>query len=529
MMLIMVDRPSASSAASAEPTSSAGETARWVPAIEAARTLGVQERSLYAYVSRGMVRSVPGPSGRQRLYAAEDLQRLRSRRDARSGHGAVAAGALQFGEAVLDSAITEITAAGPSYRGYLVSDLVARGVPFENVAELLWSGALCDGALRWPSAEPIALPVAARPSARAATHAATRTAAKPTSKASKATSKATSKASAARPDLPELPAVCPISDALITATLAFAATDPERGDARPDAMARCGRRLIPQLALACNPDATAADRQRAAGAGSIAAMIAAVWRLPARAIPAIDTALVVIADHELNASTFAARVAAGTGADPYAVVIAALAALSGPRHGTASLAAGRFLAEVGRPAAAAAAVKARRERFQLPPGFGHRAYTGPDPRGAPLFELAERLAPNHPLVRTARAVIAAVAKDDARHAASRASQASQASHASQVSHGREGPPATAAEEDPALAPSGAHPNVDFGQVTLAAALGAPIEATAAWFAVGRAAGWLAHATEQRTTGSLLRPRARYIGPARRPLEYTAAPPRSPGG
>lgn len=504
MMLIMVDLPSASApapAGAARISPAPGELPRWVPATEAARALGVQERSLYAYVSRGMVRSVPGPSGRQRLYAAEDLERLRSRRDARSGHGPVAAGALQFGEAVLDSAITEITEAGPSYRGYLVTDLVARGVPFENVAELLWSGALCDGELRWPHADPIALP------AKAATR---KAAAAPRPKARKARAAASSAADA--------PAVCPISDALITATLAFAATDPERGDARPDAMSRCGRRLIPQLALACNPDATAADRQRASTAGSIAAMIAAVWRLPARAIPAIDTALVVIADHELNASTFAARVAAGTGADPYAVVIAALAALSGPRHGTASLAAGRFLAEVGRPAAAAAAVKARRERFQLPPGFGHRAYSGPDPRGAPLLELAERLAPAHPLVRTAHAVIAAVAKDEA--------QGRKGGKATK-GNGSSGDASAETGDVGAIAGhSGAYPNVDFGQVALAAAIGAPIEATAAWFAVGRAAGWLAHATEQRTTGSLLRPRARYTGPAHRPLEYKAAPPRS---
>lgn len=451
----MVDDPAPAAAAAPD---ASREAAQWVPATEAARQLAIQERSLYAYVSRGLIRSVPGPSGRQRLYSAEDLTRLRARRDARSGHAAVAASALSFGEAVLDSSLTEITPAGPSYRGYLACELAARAVPFENVAELLWSGALVDGAVAWP-APPPALPWAL-PGARAAARPGARTGSRT--------------------------AAPPVADALIALTLARAARDPERDDPRPDVMARAGRRLIPELAACSNPHASPADLARAAAPElSIAARIAAAWRLPAKALAAIDAALVVIADHELNASTFAARVAAGTGADPYAVIIAALSAFSGPRHGTASLEAGRFLAEVAHPSAAPAAVRALRERYQLPPGFGHRAYQGPDPRAAPLFELAEQLAPAHPLVKTARAVIAAVAKD------------------------------------------GAHPNVDFGQVTLAAAIGAPVEATAAWFAVGRCAGWLAHAAEQRTTGALLRPRARYTGPAQRPLAYTPAAPRSP--
>src|SRR5829696_2340896 len=117
---------------------------RWVDAKAAARHLGIQVRSLYAYVSRGQIRSVPGERGRPRLYALADLERLRVRRDARSGHGAVAAGALRWGEPVLDSAITAITARGPAYRGRLAIDLAVEGVPFENVAELLWSGYLPD-------------------------------------------------------------------------------------------------------------------------------------------------------------------------------------------------------------------------------------------------------------------------------------------------------------------------------------------------------------------------------------------------
>jgi len=130
---------------------------RWLDAATAARHLGISVRSLYAYVSRGQVRSMPGERGRPRLYAFADLERLRVRRDARAGHGAVAAGALRWGEPVLDSAITAITARGPAYRGRLAVDLAEAAVPFENVAELLWSGYLPDARIAWPR---VAIPLA---------------------------------------------------------------------------------------------------------------------------------------------------------------------------------------------------------------------------------------------------------------------------------------------------------------------------------------------------------------------------------
>src|SRR6185436_19130812 len=130
---------------------------RWVDAQAATRHLGIAVRSLYAYVSRGQVRSVPGERGRPRLYAFADLERLRVRREARAGHGAVAAGALRWGEPVLDSAITAITARGPAYRGHLAVELADAGTPFENLAELLWSGYLPQQRIEWPrTAVPLA-------------------------------------------------------------------------------------------------------------------------------------------------------------------------------------------------------------------------------------------------------------------------------------------------------------------------------------------------------------------------------------
>src|SRR5512143_2818301 len=109
----------------------------WLDARAAAALLGVQRRTLYAYVARGLLRSAPGERGRQRRYDRGDLERLAIRHRARAGHAAVAASALRWGEPVLDSAVSTIDARGPVYRGLPAVELAARGVGFERVAELL--------------------------------------------------------------------------------------------------------------------------------------------------------------------------------------------------------------------------------------------------------------------------------------------------------------------------------------------------------------------------------------------------------
>src|SRR4051812_26451646 len=108
-----------------------------VSAKEAAELLGVKPQTLYAYASRGLLRRVG--TGKRRRYLVEDLERVRTRQRARSGHGPVAAAALSFGEPVLDTRITGIDRRGPLYRGQPALELAARGVSFETVAELLWS------------------------------------------------------------------------------------------------------------------------------------------------------------------------------------------------------------------------------------------------------------------------------------------------------------------------------------------------------------------------------------------------------
>ncbi len=427
------------------------QPSEFLDAKAAAKLLGVDIRTLYAYASRGLVRSVRGDRGRKRLYARDDLERLAARSRARAGHGAVAAGALRWGEPVLDSAITQITPRGPAYRGRLAVTLAAARVPFEHVAELLWSGYLPDSPVTWPRPTlPLAqlgrlVPAGARP-------------------------------------LEVMSLLVPLAGL----------TDPHRADGRPDAIVTRGRQLVALLAASLcwsgGRELPAAQVTRALAAPSIAAIAARALGLDGadharRHGPpevALETVLIVLADHELNASSFAARVVASTDADPYACFAAALAAVSGPRHGSAAEALARYADDLGSPERAGRAVRELRSHGQAPPGFGHPLYPAGDPRTAPVLELARRIAgPNQRRARTILALADAMAE-----------------------------PARGAK--PGL-PQSTFPTIDVGLAALVAALGLEPAAGSGLFAVARSAGWLAHVLEQRAAGFLLRPRARYTG------------------
>jgi citrate synthase len=187
-------------------------------------------------------------------------------------------------------------------------------------------------------------------------------------------------------------------------------------------------------------------------------------------VAVLDAALVLLADHELATSTLAARVAASTRADPFAVVLAGLGAVSGPLHGKAALGAHQ-LVEDARRAPAVGAVVARTLAGGRLPGFGHPVYRGVDPRARHLLDRLADLLP-----RSERAVI-----DDVLAAASGLS------------------------DQPA--------NVDFALGALASGLHMPLGATEAIFAVARIAGWIAHALEEYGEEPLrFRARAIYVGP-----------------
>src|SRR5262249_21748289 len=121
-------------------------------------------------------------------------------------------------------------------------------------------------------------------------------------------------------------------------------------------------------------------------------------------------ALIVLADHELNASSFAARVAASTDADPYACVAAALATATGPLHGSAAESIAKFADDVGGPEQAPGAVRGLRKRGEVPPGFGHPLYPNGDPRTTPLLDAARALAPANRRARTILAIVDALAR-----------------------------------------------------------------------------------------------------------------------
>jgi citrate synthase len=185
----------------------------------------------------------------------------------------------------------------------------------------------------------------------------------------------------------------------------------------------------------------------------------------------VEATLVLCADHELNASSFAARVAASTGADQEACVLAALATFSGPRHGAESMRVAALVAEAGRPRQARATLLARLRRGEALPGFGHPLYPAGDPRGTLLLSLTAGAPRASRPLATLRALVAEATRLDL-----------------------------------------AGPTLDVGLLAVAQVLRLPPGASQVLFCVGRSAGWIAHVAEQRSSGELLRPRARYVGP-----------------
>lgn len=200
---------------------------------------------------------------------------------------------------------------------------------------------------------------------------------------------------------------------------------------------------------------------------------------PPSAVNALDVALILRADNELNPSTFAARVTAATGADVYGSVLAGLSALAGPRHGWHTRNVMQALEEIGSAEQVAAWVRERIARKAKIPGFGHQVYQGEDPRTGLLRGLAEaecQRAGIWELYRTARELEVTVHRE-----------------------------------------TGQFPIVDFYLAPLYRAVGFPVDLFTTVFAVSRMSGWVAHILEQYGDDRLLRPRAEYIGPV--DLEY----------
>jgi citrate synthase len=310
---------------------------------------------------------------------------------------------------------------------------LARHRTFEEVAELLWTGALGEPGDGW-----------------------------------RATGRAVAVGSAAQAALPA--ETLPL-ERLQVIVPALAATDPLRLQLDPSAVMSAGRSLIAGLIGCLTPPAGGAAP--AGGAGSVAERLARVL-CPAPPtdglVSAVQTALVLAADHELAASTLAARVAASVRADPYAVVATGLGAVGGALHGGAALGVELMLRSAHGPRDAARVVGDLLRRGERIPGFGHFVYQHGDPRAGLLLQVIAEHAPDSPALAVARAILAEV-------------------------RGRALP----------------EPNIDFALATLAAAGGMIPGAGEAIFAVARTAGWVAHAIEEYDRKAPIRPRSVYTG------------------
>lgn len=393
----------------------------WIPAADASALLGISRATLYAYVSRGFVRSqaTPGPS-RERRYARDDLERLRRRSEERRDPGKAAARALHWGTPVLESAITLIDGHRLYYRGHDVLAL-ARTRSVEEVAALIWTGRF-DGPRRTPA-----------------------------------------KTATDMRGEPELPFAARAQSLLAKSSEG----DPAGFDLRPESVAACGWRILQLMVAAAAPLRDAADRSL-----TVDQRLARAWRIGSRGADLLRSALILCADHELNVSSFTARCVASAGSDPYAVVIAGLSALAGPKHGGAGARVEAMLTALRGERNLRSAVAARLRRGERVDGFGHPLYPDGDPRAATLIAMLQERYPGSAELRfvldVTRAVSALVRE---------------------------------------------RPNLDFALAAVARVLRLPPGSPLVLFATGRTIGWVGHAIEQYATDQLVRPRAKYVGVA----------------
>ena len=396
---------------------------RYLSSGQAAEELGISRPTLYAYVSRGMVRSeaVEGKR-RNRRYRAEDVRRLKERKERRRDPDGVVEGALHWGTPVLESGITLIDGGGLYYRGRDVVDLAGEK-SIEEVAALIWTG---DEAMA-PALFP---PEMSGPSRRI------------------------------RNVVDSVAGLTPVEVFQVMLPVA-AAEDPAAYDLRPGAVARTGARILRLMT------GVAAGKF----APGVAGTLQRGWSTgDPGAVDLLGSALVFCVDHELPVSTFAARCVASSEATPYAVVLAGLAALGGVKHGGELELVETFLQEVEAAGDARVVISGRLRRGERVPGFGHSLYPEGDPRGAGLLRLTAGAYPEGVAVTLFDTVAGEM-----------------------------------------LRLMGERPTVDFALATVARALELPPGGAVALFALGRTVGWIGHAIEQYRSGSLIRPRARYVG------------------
>ncbi|HEX7777444.1 MAG TPA: citrate synthase family protein [Parvibaculum sp.] len=407
----------------------------YLSAKEAAAELGISLATLYAYVSRDMIRSEPVPDSRAKRYRAEDVRLLKQRRaaggspaspQAEGGRGALSA-ALNFGGApVLDSAITLIADGKLHYRGSNAMAL-ARNSNLEQVAALLWG---CRDV---------------QPFTRDAVLHMT---------------PALDKFDA---DLAGIPRIDRCLSLLPLAGL----EDPSVYNMTDRGLATTGARLLRFVAAAIAGVKPSAEPVHEV-------MARALTFGDRRAAELIRAALVLCADHELNASAFTVRCVAGTGATLYAAVQAGICAAQGPRHAAFTNRVESFLTDMAHRQDLEDAVLQRLRNGDLVPGFGHPLYPDGDPRAATLLKLMAEHHGDDPAFQRSQRIVEVMAEA-----------------------------------------GGVKPSIDFAIGAMGATLRMLPGAGLAVFVLGRTAGWIGHAIEQYRSGLMIRPRARYTGEAPR--------------
>ena len=332
----------------------------YLSAKEAAAELGVSLATLYAYVSRDMIRSEPVPDSRAKRYRAEDVRGLKDRRAAQTATPASADAwsAMNFGGApVLDSAITLIADGRLHYRGVDAASL-ARNSNLEQVAALLWGCRDVQPFTR--DAVPQMTPLLTKMSA----------------------------------DVAHLP---PIARALSLLPVAEM-DDPSVYNRTDRGLATTGARLMRMVAAVIAGAEPSAEPIHEV-------MARALTMGDARAAGIIRTALVLCADHELNPSAFTARCVAGTGATLYASVLAGICAAEGPRHGGFTSRVETFLTDIAHRQDLEDAVLLRLRNGDPVPGFGHWLYPDGDPRAETLLALmAETYGDDPAFLRSQRVI-----------------------------------------------------------------------------------------------------------------------------
>jgi len=379
-------------------------------APDAARLLGVSLPTLYSYVSRGLLASVSNGQSRRKRYPQEDVLRLAARKNDAKRGGQTAVAAMHWGLPVLETQISQILDGRLLYRGCDATAL-AESATLETAASLLWD----DGASDYFQQDAPAL----------------------------------------SPGLSSAADATPLARAMLAMAMLAPADMAHSLQSGPALM-----RLLAAALLQTAPSALPLHRQ-----------LAQAWQADAEQTELLRAALVLLADHELNASTFAVRCVASTGASLPAALMAGLAALSGDKHGGGSAAARCMLTQALAAPDARDAIGAFYTMFAPEfSGFGHPLYPGGDPRAAYLLGILSTMAHEKPKLDAILAVCA-----------------------------------TAGEL------LDAKPNADLALAAMELAFGWPEGAGMSVFALARSAGWIAHAAEQAASAALIRPRARYIG------------------